>query len=173
MIVYIIVVLIIVIFACIITAIININIIINVTFIIVVNRSGSETDDYFPAVLVGNKSDLSGQRAVSLEEVMDWCSNKRPQKAITYLGKHLASKSCFSLLYLFLSLVQRFYFFFVSQPVRTLVVPCYPTFFPPSSYKYLSTTSSSFLTFPSLHSPSSSSLSFVPVRVLIQAGYRC
>jgi len=48
--------------------------------------SGSETDDYFPAVLVGNKSDLSGQRAVSLEEVMDWCSNKRPQKPITYLG---------------------------------------------------------------------------------------
>lgn len=36
-------------------------------------------------MLVGNKSDLSAKRDVSLEEVIDWCTNKRPQKQITYL----------------------------------------------------------------------------------------
>jgi hypothetical protein len=34
---------------------------------------------------VGNKSDLSAKRDVSLEEVIDWCTCRRPQKQITYL----------------------------------------------------------------------------------------
>ena len=47
--------------------------------------SGTDEAEFFPAVLVGNKSDLSAKRDVSLEEVIDWCTNKRPQKQITYL----------------------------------------------------------------------------------------
>jgi Ras-related protein Rab-7A len=43
--------------------------------------------DEFPAVLVGNKSDLSDRRAVPLEEVMEWCAYKRPRKPITYIGR--------------------------------------------------------------------------------------
>ena len=39
----------------------------------------------FPAVLVGNKSDLSAKRVVSLEEVLDWCIERRPEKQISYM----------------------------------------------------------------------------------------
>ena len=47
--------------------------------------SGIDESEFFPAALVGNKSDMSAKRDVSLEEVIDWCTNKRPQKQITYL----------------------------------------------------------------------------------------
>ena len=49
----------------------------------------SETDepDEFPALLIGNKSDLSDQRANSIEDILTWCANKRPRKPITYIGK--------------------------------------------------------------------------------------
>ena len=40
----------------------------------------------FPVLLVGNKCDLSDRRAVTLEEVMDWCAVKRPRRPITYIG---------------------------------------------------------------------------------------
>ena len=49
------------------------------------NFSGVDEMDTFPVILVGNKSDLSDKRQVSLEEVIDWCTNKRPHKQITYL----------------------------------------------------------------------------------------
>ena len=42
----------------------------------------------FPVLLVGNKCDLSDKRAVTLEEVVDWCAKKRPRKPITYIGKY-------------------------------------------------------------------------------------
>ena len=48
-------------------------------------HSGTDEAEFFPAVLVGNKSDLSAKRDVSLEEVIEWCTNRRPQKQITYL----------------------------------------------------------------------------------------
>ena len=41
----------------------------------------------FPVLLVGNKCDLSDKRAVTLEEVVDWCAKKRTRKPITYIGK--------------------------------------------------------------------------------------
>ena len=41
--------------------------------------------DEFPCLLVGNKCDLSDKRAVPLEEVIDWCTFKRPRKPITYI----------------------------------------------------------------------------------------
>ena len=43
--------------------------------------------DEFPVLLVGNKCDLSDRRAVTLEEVVDWCAKKRPRKPITYIGE--------------------------------------------------------------------------------------
>ena len=43
--------------------------------------------DEFPVLLVGNKCDLSDKRAVTLEEVVDWCAKKRTKKPITYIGK--------------------------------------------------------------------------------------
>jgi small GTP-binding protein len=45
-----------------------------------------EPDD-FPVLLVGNKTDLNDRRAVPLEEVLDWCTSKRPRKPITYYGE--------------------------------------------------------------------------------------
>ena len=53
----------------------------------------------FPVLLVGNKCDLSDRRAVTLEEVMDWCAVKRPRRPITYIGI-TASPSCHSVLFL-------------------------------------------------------------------------
>jgi len=41
--------------------------------------------DEFPCILVGNKCDLGDQRAVPLEEVLDWCTYQRPCKPITYM----------------------------------------------------------------------------------------
>jgi len=41
--------------------------------------------DEFPCLLVGNKSDLCEKRAVSLEEVTDWCVHKRHKKPITHV----------------------------------------------------------------------------------------
>ena len=41
--------------------------------------------DEFPCLLVGNKCDLSDKRAIPLEEVIDWCTFKRPRKPITYI----------------------------------------------------------------------------------------
>ena len=55
--------------------------------------SGIDETQFFPAILVGNKSDISEQRQVSLEEVVDWCTNKRPQKQITYM--ECSAKVCF------------------------------------------------------------------------------
>ncbi len=41
----------------------------------------------FAVLLVGNKSDLSDKRAVSLERVMEWCAEKRYRKPIVYIGE--------------------------------------------------------------------------------------
>jgi small GTP-binding protein len=51
-----------------------------------------EPDD-FPVLLVGNKTDLNDRRAVPLEEVLDWCTSKRPRKPITYYGELVYSYS--------------------------------------------------------------------------------
>ena len=45
---------------------------------------GSGLED-FPCILVGNKSDLAARRDVSMEEVLDWCTAKRPRRPITYI----------------------------------------------------------------------------------------
>lgn len=47
--------------------------------------SDTTDPDDFPAVLVGNKSDLSDRRAVQMEQILDWCANKRPRKPVTYI----------------------------------------------------------------------------------------
>lgn len=48
--------------------------------------------DDFPILLVGSKNDLVGvsvdQRPVPMEEVLNWCTAKRPGAPITYLGKY-------------------------------------------------------------------------------------
>lgn len=44
--------------------------------------------DGFPAVLVGNKSDVSERRAVTVEEAMQWCVSKRPKAPVTYIGNN-------------------------------------------------------------------------------------
>lgn len=49
-------------------------------------RYAQPTDVYeFPVLLVGNKCDLDSKRAVHIEEVMEWCANKRPRKPISYV----------------------------------------------------------------------------------------
>ena len=42
-------------------------------------------DNEFPVVLIGNKNDLSDDRAVSIDEVRAWCDAKRPKNPISYM----------------------------------------------------------------------------------------
>ena len=42
-------------------------------------------DNEFPVVLIGNKNDLSDERAVSIDEVRAWCNSKRPKNPISYM----------------------------------------------------------------------------------------
>ncbi len=44
----------------------------------------AEDPDAFPCLLVGNKCDV-GERATDLEDVLKWCTKKRPKRPITHI----------------------------------------------------------------------------------------
>ena len=44
----------------------------------------AEDPDVLPCLLVGNKCDI-GERATDLEEVLKWCTHKRPSRPITHI----------------------------------------------------------------------------------------
>lgn len=49
--------------------------------------------EHFPVVLVGNKSDINERRAVDMEDILNWCTEKRPRTPVTYLGPRSASSA--------------------------------------------------------------------------------